>query len=267
MIERCEFLLIIGITTLLSGEVALAKQGNPGIAPINSRITTVKTYAELGAEWWQWAVQAPLSDFPLLDTTGENCRVGQQGPIWFLAGTLGSGQKTVRECEVPAGKVIFFPVINYAYFAFLNDDPEQRTEDFIRTEVETTCDSSSIRDISVTIDDKPVARPARFVTSADQSPLFQAQLPTDNAFGLQDTDEDAPRYAVELLLSPSAHKGFYIYLKKPLPPGNHTIEWEATWDCPGFVSERPPPDDDDGVRSENILYHLNVLTGVPGQVD
>jgi hypothetical protein len=255
MINRCKFLLMIGVTTLVSGGVALAQQGNPGIAPINSRITTVKTYAELGAEWWQWAVQAPDANNPLLDDDGKNCRVGQQGPVWFLAGTLGSGEITERECEVPEGKAIFFPVINNAYFSFLNDPPETRTADFVRTQAENGCDSNSIRDLSVTIDGVEVARPARFVTSADQSPIFQAQLPTDNVFGLQDTDENASLYAEELVLSPGAHQGFYIYLKKPLAPGDHTIEWTATWDCFGEPF------------SENMKYNLNVLSGVSGQVD
>jgi hypothetical protein len=249
MMNWWTYLLTIGVTTLLSSGVALANQGNPGIAPIGSRITTVKTYAELGAEWWQWAVQAPAPDNPLLDTTGENCSVDQRGPVWFLAGTFTS-QDTVRECEVPAGKVIFFPVINNAYFAFINDQPpETRTADFVRMEAETGCDTNSIRNLSVTIDGEPVARPERFVTSADQSPIFQARLPTDNVFGL--TEDIVP----ELLLSPAAHKGFYVYLK-PLPTGNHTLAWTATWNC----------DFGPGVFNQNVTYNLNVLSGVSGQV-
>ncbi len=112
---------------------------------------------------------------------------------------------------------------------------------------ETGCDSSSIRGISVTIDGTRVAEPARFVTTAEQSPLFQAQLPTDNIFGF--TEGQVP----ELLLSPAAHKGFYLYLK-PLPPGNHIIKWTATWDCTFG-----------GPFGENITYKLKVLTGVSGQ--
>jgi hypothetical protein len=242
--------LVVGLTIFASAGDALAAGGGPKIAPINSRIATAKTYAELGAEWWQWAVQAPAADNPLLDSTGEKCRVGQQGPVWFLAGTLGSGEPTTRVCEVPAGKAIFFPVINNVYFAFLNDPPETRTADFARTEAEMNCDSNSIRGLSVTIDGKPVAKPARFVTSGDQSPIFQAQLPTDNILGA--TAQDIP----ELLLSPAAHKGFYIYVK-PLAPGLHTIAWTATWDC-SF---------DPMLFSENVLYKLTVLTGVSGEVD
>jgi hypothetical protein len=230
---------------------AVSGQGNPGIVPINARVTTVKTYAELGAEWWQWAVQAPATDNPLTDATGEKCRVGQQGPVWFLAGTQGSGVPTQRTCEVPFGKAIFFPVINVAWFAFLSDPPEERTGEFVRAKAEAACDSNSIGGLSVKIDGTAVARPAQFVTFAKDSPLFQAQLPSDNIFGATPTD------IPELLLSPSAHKGFYLYLR-PLAPGSHTISWTATWDC----------DFGNGpiTFSERVSYTLNVLSGVSNEV-
>ena len=59
------------------------------------------------------------------------------------------------------------------------------------------------------------------------------------------------------MLSPSAHQGFYIYVKS-LDVGEHTIEWTATWDCD--FGEGPEP------LSENVRYDLNVLTGVSGEV-
>lgn len=260
------------LVLLVAGYPQMAAAGNLGIAPIKSRITTVKTYADLGAEWWQWAVQAPAADHPLLDTTGENCRVGQQGAVWFLGGTFGSGDlndPTQRYCDVPGGKAIFFPVINVAYFAFINDEPpKSRTADFVRATAEDTCDRNSIRDLSVMIDGVPVRNPGRYTTSAEQSPIFQAQAPTDNAVGVVDDPEAAdpvngPLFAEELVLSPAAHQGFYIYLKKPLAPGEHTIEWTATWDCPGFQT---PDDPLPPVISENVVYYLNVLTGVAGEV-
>jgi len=258
--KRCMILVAI----LVSAGVALAAQGNPGIAPINSRITEVKTYAELGAEWWQWALQAPGADSPLFDTTGAKCRVGQRGPVWFLASTLGFGDlenQTVRQCDVPAGKAIFFPVINAAYLAFLQDPEETRTAAYVRTTVQNLCDSNSIRGLSVKIDGVEVARPAKFVTTPEQSPLFQLQLPTDNIYGASaDPDDPNVFYIQELMLSPSAHKGFYIYLK-PLSTGSHTVEWTATWDC-DFDFDGTYSD----VMSENIKYELNVLSGVSGQV-
>jgi hypothetical protein len=248
-------------------------QGNPGVVPIDARITTNKTYAELGAEWWQWAVQAPAADSPVLDTDGAKCRVGQQGPVWFLAGILGGGDANtplIRACEMPPGKAIFFPVINSFYAAFLDDPPETRTEEFIREAAAGEnaavggCDLGSIRDLSVKVDGRAVARPQRFVTTADESPLFQIQLPTDNIFGAvavappPSDPPDPPLVIKDLLLSPMAHQGLYIYLR-PLRPGKHTIEWTATWTC--NFGDGPTP------FTENIRYNLTVLDTVPGLVE
>src|SRR4051794_36336370 len=66
---------------------------------------------QLAAEWWQWAMSAPDEENPVTDTTGSNCATGQRGPVWFLAGGFGSS-KVHRVCSIPAGKVLFFPVIN-----------------------------------------------------------------------------------------------------------------------------------------------------------
>ena len=37
--------------------------------------------------------------------------VGQSGSVWFLAGIFGGGSAT-RTCAVPAGKALYFPVLN-----------------------------------------------------------------------------------------------------------------------------------------------------------
>jgi len=52
---------------------------------------------------------------PVSDLTGSNCSVGQRGTVWFLAGGFGS-TKVRRVCTIPAGRTLFFPVINMAYW-------------------------------------------------------------------------------------------------------------------------------------------------------
>ena len=72
MSKKRTCILMIGVAAFFCAGPALA---GPGIAPIGSKITTVKTYADLGAEWFQWAVQAPATDNPVDDKTGAKCRV------------------------------------------------------------------------------------------------------------------------------------------------------------------------------------------------
>jgi hypothetical protein len=238
--EVAKWCVILAALFLVAG-AALAVQIIP---PVSS--PTTNTYAKLGAEWWQWALQAPNTDSPLFGNySGLKCRGGQRGQVWFLAGTLGSGDPatpTVRQCEVPVGKAIFFPVINLGFFAFLSDPPEQRTANFLRTYLQNNCDSANAV-LSVKIDGIAVSNPNKYFTTPAQSPIFQVQLPTDAIYGL--TADVIPA----LMFSPAAHKGFYLYLN-PLSPGSHTIEWTASWDC----------------GSENVRYELNVLNGVTGEV-
>ena len=52
------------------------------------------TYSEWTAKWWKWALEIPKEQNPVSDTTGKNCAQGQEGPVWFLAGTYG-GDRTI----------------------------------------------------------------------------------------------------------------------------------------------------------------------------
>ena len=69
-----------------------------------------KPNKQLTAKWWEWALAIPPNVNPLADETGENCDVDQKGPVWYLAGTTGGSVE--RDCIIPQGKAILFPIIN-----------------------------------------------------------------------------------------------------------------------------------------------------------
>jgi hypothetical protein len=192
---------------------AVDAQTNPSIAPIQSK-PHGQSYSEWAALWWQWVLEIPTSVNPLLDTTGEHCAQGQSNRVWFLAGVFGSGTAT-RTCTVPSGTALFFPLFNIAYFAFLNDPPEQRTEGFLRSQV-TNVEGATFS--LVVIDGVEITHPEQYL---EKSVLFDAVLPEDNYLGF--TEDFVP----ELTLSPSVDEGFYLFVF-PLPPGRHTIRWQAS---------------------------------------
>ncbi|MER7758707.1 hypothetical protein [Streptomyces sp. NPDC097619] len=66
--------------------------------------------AALSQRWWRWADSAPEDRSPVRDRTGEHAGWNQPGDVWFLAGTYGG--RVVRRCAVPAGRRLFFPVLN-----------------------------------------------------------------------------------------------------------------------------------------------------------
>src|SRR5262245_2976080 len=169
----------VGLAGLLP-HPAVAQE--PYIQPINS-LPAGQTYGRWAATWWQWALGIPAAVNPVADTTGEHCTQRQVDTVWFLAGSF-STAPVVRHCTIPAGKSLFFPLINNVAGAFLNDPPETRTEQFIRALASCTEPAQ----ISVTIDHFQVPRPIRFFTGASgsQSPIFNIQLPPGNVFGFDE---------------------------------------------------------------------------------
>jgi hypothetical protein len=77
--------------------------------------------AQLAAQFVQWQLSIPqpldrnknpVAPFnPGFDPSGDYCMVGQRGPVWFLSGIPFGGTAT-RNCTVPEGTTLFFPVIN-----------------------------------------------------------------------------------------------------------------------------------------------------------
>ncbi|MFS8071505.1 MAG: hypothetical protein ACMG6S_34475 [Byssovorax sp.] len=65
------------------------------------------SYEAWAAAWWQWALAIPKDQNPIL---GGPCELNQSGDVFFLAGTAGGSE--TRSCTIPAGKGIFFPIVN-----------------------------------------------------------------------------------------------------------------------------------------------------------
>ncbi len=170
-----------------------------------------RTYSQWAALWWTWALTQPVDSNPLLDETGEDCAVGQTGRVWFLAGTLTSDRVT-RECTVPAGTKLFFPVVNYFYCALAEDPPEQQTEEYVRSQVAFFREAAG--DLEASVDGRPVRDLQRYF---EESVLFDVVLPANNLFELP----------AGTLASPCADAGFYLMLA-PLRPGTHTIHFAGS---------------------------------------
>jgi uncharacterized protein YkuJ len=161
------------------------------------------------------------------------------GDVWFLFGSLEPGAVVERSCEIPADTALFFPLVNVFYGAFLNDPPEQRTEEFIREQVD--CVEAAAPTLRFEFNGQPVADLDRFF---ERSEIFDVQLPEDNILGLTEAD------VLELTLSPSVDAGFYLFLL-PLPPGSYELHWEgSTTACNVPVAQ-------------NVTYHLTVKPDRP----
>lgn len=175
---------------------------NTGIAPPNSTPYS-QTYSEWAASWLQWALSIPADQSPLLDTTGEFCHVGQSGPVFFLAGNFGG--TTVRQCTVPEGKALFFPLLNFFWVQTPFDPPYTIEE--LRDIVGPPMDGAIL---TCEIDGRPIKNLSSY---REESVVFTTTLPEGNLFGI-----DAGDYA------PCLDNGYYLMLW-PLKKGRHTIHF------------------------------------------
>lgn len=186
-----------------------------------------ETLEQYSADWWQWTNSMPESQSPLRDLTGDKCAVGQRGNVWFLAGTYGSGKLT-RQCEIPAGKYIFFPVINMAYWP-----PAGETGVCADMQRGAALNNDQLLQITVEIDGQAISDAQSHREKTNACFDFYARVPR----------EWNPPKAY-----PAASDGYWIMLK-PLPPGEHTIRYTASYNR---------PDGAYGDMVQNIEYRIKI---------
>jgi hypothetical protein len=206
--------IVLALQFLIGWSVAFARNRNPGVLPPHSHAFG-KTYGEWSAAWWQWALSIPANQHPLSDTA--DCSAGQSGKVFFLGGTFtavpGSGPNEIvgsaeRDCTIPTGKAIFFPILNGECSTI---EGNGTTEAELRDCAEFLADH--VQDMVVTIDGVPLQNLDRYRV---QSPLFEfGPLPNPNLFGLTPG-----------ATSPAVADGFYLLLA-PLSVGHHTIHFSG----------------------------------------
>ena len=179
-----------------------------------------RTMGEWSAEWWQWAFSIPVDIHPLF--SNPDCSVGQSGPVWFLGGSFVSNT-ALRSCTVPAGKALFFPILNGEDSALEESFNNGCSDPIFGSTIVglSKCAVGGQNGVSVTaeIDGAPVPHLAeRFRV---QSPAFGFTLPENNL--LKATTGNP--YAAGAYF-PSAGDGYYLMLS-PLNAGNHVIHFHG----------------------------------------
>ena len=187
-----------------------------------------KPLVEYANIWWQWTYTMPQNLSPVRDMTGENCHQGQKGNVWFLAGGYGSSMIN-RKCEVPAGKHIFFPVINMIYYPrngySLSCDIAKRS---------AALNNNELPYIEIELDSVKAVSPAN------------TRLASENCFDLLGL---IPRELNPPKVYPSASDGYWVMLK-PLSKGKHILTFKASYDQDNSAY---------GKMLQHIRYELTII--------
>jgi hypothetical protein len=253
-IHQCTTATAVVTALLLTTAFGTLAQRNPNptIAPPHST-PYGHTYGEWGALWWRWLYSIPFDMNPAADTTGEFAAVGQKGPVWFLAGVTVTGTVT-RTVEVPAGKALFFPVINSVWVTTCNGEP--RTKEGIRALPYVTPFIDAATGLAAEIDGVPVQDLGQYRA---ESPLFCTSLayygvttpeeleaagfcaPGESNPNCTDLPNPEEHFGPTDGFGPAMTDGYWLMLS-PLNHGQHTIHLTAA----------------SGDFSLDVTYHLTV---------
>jgi hypothetical protein len=198
-----------------------------------NRLKIIPPDGLLTADWWKWIIAIPPEINPLLDETGENCDIDQRGYVWYLAGTTGNLSSVERECTIPEGKQILFPIIN-TFCSELTDAelisnltgiplpiPPAQIEEGLKTCTKAIIDQVDVTEAS--IDGQDVMNLEKFRV---QSPLFLITYPPNNVFGVTN-HTGIPQKAIA--------EGYWILLDG-LKAGEHTIEFTGGASAANFTT-------------------------------
>lgn len=189
---------------------AFAKNDNPRILPPNSNAYGM-SYGEWSAKWWQWNLSLPVDQNPSYDEGGDcsNGDNGQLGPTWFLTGVNIASGTAVRDCTVPAGKALFFPIIN-TECSTLEAPPFYGSNE---EELRDCAQGFHVGNVYAEIDGVAVQNLDRYLI---ESPLFTFIVPENNIWGLPSGTGQ------------SVSNGYFLMLP-PLSVGEHTIHFGGTY--------------------------------------
>ena len=161
-------------------------------------------YDEWSARWWQWALSIPERNHPIGDKTGARCGTKQRGNVWFLAGTFGGA--ATRSCVVPAGKALFFPIINIVFLDRAGAGANPRR---LLSTAQAAMDG--VTNLELTIDGNRIPKLRGYRADASGFPVTIVE----GNFLRQ----GGGRYV-------GASDGYWVLLT-PLPPGKHTIRFRG----------------------------------------
>ena len=156
-------------------------------------------------DWWQWAYSMQQDRSPVHDRSGVYCHVNQSGEVWYLAGGFGTSIIS-RNCTVPAGRHLFFPIINAVHYT----PPEANWScDAVHNAV--TSAFQSYVHLNVTLNG----------TKIDPTKVLRlSPLACFDLLAKVPAEFEAPN------LFPSAADGFWMMLR-PLAPGTHSLSFKA----------------------------------------
>jgi hypothetical protein len=156
-------------------------------------------YEDWITKWWQWNMQIPKEQHPVVNPDLTKCPVGKSGNVSFLTHSLQG--KTEYSCTIPAGNAIMIPVSTGECTS------DEAGSDVPADMIKCATEGDKYLTFDVTVDGVRL-------NSLDQnyaiSDIFNMTVPENNFLDLKSGQWQA------------GSGGYFAFLK-PLPAGNHEV--------------------------------------------
>ena len=191
--------------SLYGAPIPSAASSSSAAKPIGvDEIVYDRSQVEWSEAYLQWIAAFSRGSSPVSDTTGTLCAAKQEGDVWFLATSDGTGP-VERSCSIPAGKMLFVPLATTLERSG-NKEPVCETMAHIAAGSLT-----HVTKLAMTIDGVPVDN------------MESHRIPTNDCFAL------GTRQVPRLIAKTAVADGWYVMLA-PLSPGAHTIVVTGRYD-------------------------------------
>jgi opacity protein-like surface antigen len=255
--RRSYLVAAVALAALATATAALAHSKPRVLSPASKHLG--RTYAQWSAKDWQWELEQPnVSSSPVVDPNPGtksnpqrvNCRLGQSGKVWFLSGifSLTQNNYTVayRKCSIPAGKYLYFPVVD-AWQDDLNCPGQPSfTQTGAQLQQIVAAEMDDVTSMRVVIDHHRVSglssTHSRYRVAANG---FSYTLPANNALSQACPGDPFPAGTMPPDPPGAYADGYYIMLA-PLSRGVHHLMFAATASGPYLTG------------SANVHYILHV---------
>jgi hypothetical protein len=224
MLLGSSVLIVLLGFNISSAHLAVAQTESPEIYTKDSKPYNIP-YNEWISRWWQWSQSIPGSVHPREHPTEQNCKISQEGPVWFLADLLSGKQE--RTCTIPSGKAILVPLVGGFCGA---DSAGVRNDNDLRNCAMAGDDYASMQ---VTLDGKQIKN---LEQNRAQSGFFNLTYGSDNI------------YKHKTATVKGFADGYYLFLR-PLIPGQHLLSLKTS-----VIN----PVNSEFNYSAELVYHLKV---------
>jgi hypothetical protein len=136
-----------------------------------------RAFEQWTAKWWQWVLNIPAHKNPMLDQSGQNASLNQgSADVFFLCQTYEQTSSIpTRVIEIPIGKLIFMPVINWLSLSGSDGFSDEELLSIAKKRIDM------VVNLEASINGERIHGLEKFRV---RSPFFEVDLPEGNVIGL-----------------------------------------------------------------------------------